>query len=68
MKLSEQEIIEIKERLCYYDIRNPDNDLDLIDEEDHKDFTTGKCYCDNCFYGRTKLANIILELIENKKL
>lgn len=59
-------ITEIEENLCYYDNRNPNNDLAVISEEDRKDFKTGVCYCDNCFYGRTKLANIILKLWDLK--
>lgn len=48
---------EIKENLCYYDPRNPDNVLDsnmVINNE---------CYCDNCFRGCTKLAEELLKLI-----
>ena len=55
------DIEEVKTRLCYYDSRNPDNiimDGHVKNDDD--------CYCDNCFYGRTKLAEYILELIENK--
>jgi hypothetical protein len=39
--------------LCYYDPRNPYFDQDSIPSEP-------RCFCDNCFYGRTTLA---LELI-----
>lgn len=47
---------EILERLCYYDPRNPD-----YNGEEKGD---GKCYCDNCFYGRTVLANELLKLTD----
>jgi hypothetical protein len=49
---------EIKQRLCTYDIRNPDNTI--IDEWDVR---TEPCYCDNCFYGRTKLAEELLKYL-----
>ena len=55
------EIEEVYKRLCSYDKRNPDN---VIDEE--FGITESKkddCNCDNCFYGRNKLALTILELL-----
>lgn len=48
--------------LCHYDRRNPDNVLEPEDEGWFPESgTTGdlgddKCYCDNCFYGRTAMA------------
>jgi len=51
---------EVKEKLCYYDIRNPNN----ISEDKH---SNKECYCDNCFYGRTQLAEEILKYIELTK-
>jgi len=49
-------LTEIKLNLCIYDNRNPNCDLEetasIIED----------CYCDNCFYGRTKLADQYLEL------
>lgn len=55
---------KVLENLCYYDERNPNN-IKLDDE----DFTYVKedCYCDNCFYGKTKLAEYILELLDKKE-
>jgi hypothetical protein len=48
-------------QLCYYDIRNPDNCV--IEFEDVKTIEQQEdCMCDNCFYGRTTLALIILDL------
>ena len=51
---------EIKSNLCYYDPENPNNNLDAYDEEDRPQSRNG-CRCDNCFYGRDKLAMQILE-------
>lgn len=48
---------DILEKLCYYDSRNPDYQGEDFKPED-------KCYCDNCFYGRSELANEILLLRE----
>lgn len=48
---------EIYQNLCLYDKRNPDNPLD--EYETIEDLSN--CFCDNCFYGRNKLA---LELIK----
>lgn len=52
--------IEVYERLCYYDERNPNNGLEFIDKDDIP--KKGNCHCDNCFYGRDKLANYIIQL------
>ena len=47
----------IEQNLCYYDPRNPDG----ADEEEIKDRgVVAQCSCDNCFYGRTALAEHIL--------
>lgn len=52
--------IDVKKNLCYYDRRNPDC-LFLHDGDDSEpDFDN--CSCDNCFYGRHKLAAYILYL------
>jgi len=43
---------EVLQNLCVYDPRNPDYQVG----------TAGSiCYCDNCFYGRDKLAREILK-------
>ncbi len=60
-------ISEIASKLCYYDTRNPDGVKSYMTEEEIKEegyTATSKhdCYCDNCFYGRTKLALYILKL------
>ena len=52
-------IEEIKGNLCYYDAENPNNNLDCYDEDDRPK-PRENCYCDNCFYGRDKLARYIL--------
>lgn len=44
---------QIKEKLCYNDERNP---YYLNGEP------SNNCFCDNCFYGRTQLAEEILRL------
>lgn len=46
---------EILSNLCAYDARNP---LKIAGTKKHH----GPCYCDNCFYGRTRMAEYILEL------
>lgn len=46
----------ILSQLCFYDNRNPEYVEDGIKKDD--------CYCDNCFYGRTVLAEEILRLKE----
>lgn len=54
---------DIASNLCYYDKRNPDNNLDIMDLDDNEIEVAKKdCHCDNCFYGRTKLALYILKL------
>lgn len=57
---------EILSELCYYDKRNPGCTSDDEAIEDHKNrlLRKGKttCSCDNCFYGRTKLAEHILAI------
>lgn len=56
---------EILGELCYYDQRNPDCTKSPDDIEEYKERLSkrGKsCSCDNCFYGRTKLAEYILAM------
>lgn len=56
--------------LCYYDLRNPDgvnNIKDAYDEEEFKIYGNHSqlgCYCDNCFYRRTKLTEQLIEMEE----
>jgi hypothetical protein len=49
--------------LCSYDKRNPNSEM--FDEDDGPE---DECYCDNCYYGRTKLAEEILRLQEIKEV
>jgi hypothetical protein len=51
-------IDDIKSNLCYYDSRNP---LAFYDDRDEGE--DERCYCDNCFYGRTELAEELIKLI-----
>lgn len=63
------EIDKIKESLCYYDLRNPIGYKDLYDPEtdgNMGEYSQKDCSCDNCFYGRSKLAEYILELLNKK--
>jgi hypothetical protein len=53
---------EVYEKLCVYDKRSP-YWADLCDPEtDQK--RRDECFCDNCFYGRDRLALEILRLRE----
>lgn len=62
--MTEQEILS---NLCCYDDRNPDRvDGDL--PQDERPQRKPICHCDNCFYGRTKMAEHILELRSNIKI
>jgi hypothetical protein len=56
-------IEEIRSNLCSYDPRNPNYYYDEEWNIGHKEPPT-KCSCDNCFYGRTKMANYIIQLLE----
>jgi hypothetical protein len=56
-------IEEIKSNLCTDDPRNPNY---YYDEEwgiGHKE-PPENCKCDNCFYGRTRLANYIIQMLK----
>ena len=70
------ELQEILENLCYYDKRNPDCTLDDEDIKDHEEMLRRQekklgykkgCSCDNCFYGRTKLAEELIKYHNQKK-
>jgi len=51
------------EYLCEYDPRNPNNlnDFNGFSLSEIKE-KQRDCYCDNCHYGRTELAERIIEL------
>ena len=54
---------EIYSNLCDYDNRTESyQDLRLIYDEDEIKEPRKGCHCDNCFYGRDKLALEILRL------
>ena len=54
-------------KLCVYDLRNPEIILGEeygVDEEEsakYGEFSQKDCYCDNCFYGRSKLTEQLIE-------
>lgn len=52
---------EVYERLCWYDKRNPN-----YVEQNENDIRAPRilCVCDNCFYGRDKMAMEIIKLQE----
>jgi hypothetical protein len=62
MKTLNITIEDIKRNLCINDPENPNNNLDCYDVDE--DFPAPEprvnCGCDNCFYGRDKLARYIL--------
>lgn len=51
---------EIKSELCYYAPENPNNNLGAYEDEDYPQ-PRNECSCDNCFYGRDKLAMQLLQ-------
>ena len=55
---------KILENLCFYDKKNPDC---IYTEKEIQEYKKNPCYCDNCFYGRTKIAEKILQLISQLK-
>lgn len=62
---------QIKSNLCYYDLRNPDG-VSILEPcsyvtEEFKTYGNHPkegCACDNCFYGRAKLAEEIIKIID----
>lgn len=55
---------EIKSELCYYAPENPNNNLGAYEDEDYPQ-PRNECSCDNCFYGRDKLAMQLLQAREH---
>lgn len=51
---------KILQSLCYYDKRNPDY---LATDEEDRSAKLKTCSCDNCFYGRTVLAEELLRVL-----
>lgn len=62
----------VKQKLCYYDRRNPyfaieeANGYDPEEVSATGNYSKDGCCCDNCFYGRSKLAEEILRLMSKK--
>ena len=57
---------DVLSKLCYYDKRNPEcvmTDEEIEEREKSNRYTS--CSCDNCFYGRTKMAEHILSIENN---
>lgn len=53
------ELSEVLGNLCWYDPRHPGHDPEsALDRVPHAE----TCACDNCFYGRDRLAREILRL------
>jgi len=52
------ELNEIYSQLCCYDKRNPD----YLQDDDFDWVPRDNCFCDNCFYGRDKLALYIIKI------
>lgn len=52
---------EVLENLCVYDLRNP---YYISPYDDDYREPRGNCKCDNCFYGRDKLAEALLNLMD----
>jgi uncharacterized protein (DUF1499 family) len=57
--------LEIKTNLCYYDPRNQSDNLGADEDEDYPQ-PRNECSCDNCFYGRDKLAMQLLQAREQR--
>lgn len=58
---------EVYYSLCRYDLRNPNYDAP---DEDWDEVCTPRkdCCCDNCFYGRDRLAVALLEEMDKNNL
>ena len=59
--------IQVYDKLCIRDKRNPNNTGSFADpfateEQDYSELPRVNCWCDNCFYGRDKLALEIIRL------
>ena len=54
------------EDLCIYDPRNPLG-ADVKDRHPVSNYFTYVCNCDNCFYGRSRLADVLLRVVAENK-
>lgn len=61
--MDEMTIEDIKRCLCSLDPRNPDNMRDIYEEGECPEPRSGKCGCDNCFYGRDRLARLLADIL-----
>lgn len=59
--MSKEEVLQC---LCYHDPRNPECVIDYDTMQPYP--KSDPCYCDNCFRGKTKLAEYILKLLNNE--
>jgi hypothetical protein len=59
------DIDDIRKELCVYDSRHPDYPelTDALEWDEIRE-PGGDCACDNCFYGRTALADTLLREID----
>lgn len=58
------DIDEVLHNLCLYDSRHPLYADLVFDDEDRPVPRAPGCACDNCFYGRDRLAVALLEALE----
>jgi len=59
-------LVEVYENLCNYDPRKPYGYISFVDKKDLKK-PRQDCHCDNCHYGRDKLAREILKLTKKSR-
>ena len=59
--LTEEQVFE---NLCWHDPRNPNYTEMGLDDDEKIEPRFEDCCCDNCFYGKDKLAMEILRLRE----
>jgi hypothetical protein len=62
-KMNTQEVLE---NLCVYDAKHPSY-ADFVEGYADRE-PRNNCYCDNCFYGRDKMAVFILSLLKEESL
>lgn len=59
-------LADIHSNLCAFDDRNPYGMKDNMDADDYAEAQAARkesCSCDNCFYGRTALALMLLQTV-----
>lgn len=56
-------LVDVYDHLCWHDPRHPGwDDLTVAYDDDPPPARSDDCACDNCFYGRDRLAQEILRL------